>query len=105
MKELGLSGNHISTPKTYETCVEKTHFQLINSCGNTILTYFDISLNAENKCLPSVYWLPKLHKKRILNEHIKLLFKGVDGKFIEIHAGLSGETNRKQKQYHLLKTF
>lgn len=75
MKELGLSGNHISTPKTYDTCADKTHFQLINSCGNTILTYFDISLNAENKCLPSVYWLLKLHKKKNSKRAYKITFQ------------------------------
>ena len=33
-----------------------------DTCGNTILPHFNIPLNAENKYLPSIYWLSKLHK-------------------------------------------
>lgn len=38
MKKLGLRGNHTSTPKTYETYVDKTNDKLISSHGNTSLT-------------------------------------------------------------------
>ena len=61
MKELGLRGNQTSTPKACETCVNKTVDLLIKRHGNNILTYFKIFLNDENKSLPSIYWLPKLH--------------------------------------------
>ena len=36
---------------------------MIEKHGTTILTHFNISLNAEKKCLPSIYWLPKRHIK------------------------------------------
>ena len=31
MKELGLRGNCTATPEIYETCIDKTYCQLINS--------------------------------------------------------------------------
>ena len=48
----------------YETCENKTSDHLINSYGHTVLTCFHISLNAENKCIAPVGWLPRLYKNR-----------------------------------------
>ena len=42
--------------------INKTNDQFMNSHGRTILIHFDISLNDGNKCLSSIYWLPKLHE-------------------------------------------
>ena len=62
MKERGLRENHANTPKTYETCGNKTNDQLIKSHGNTILTQFNIPHNPENECLSSMYLLPNMYK-------------------------------------------
>ena len=62
MKKQRLRENYPNIPKASDTCANNTSNQLIRNHGSTILTHFDISHNAENKCLPSMYWLPKLHR-------------------------------------------
>ena len=47
---------------SYEICVDKTNYQWINSRTHTVLKYFKTSPNAESKCLPAIYWLPKVRK-------------------------------------------
>ena len=49
IKELGPEENHASNSKTYETGVDKTTDQLINSHANTVSKHFKIYFNAENK--------------------------------------------------------
>ena len=62
MKELGLEENQANISKIYETCAGTITDKLINSDADIILKYFNIFLNVENELLPSIYWLPKLHK-------------------------------------------
>ena len=64
-KELGLEKNLTSNPKTHETCVYRTNDQLINNNANGTLRGFTISLNPENKGLPSFHGLCKLHKNPV----------------------------------------
>ena len=61
IKELGLRENHARTSETYETCMDRTNEELINSQCSTILRYFDISLIPENQYLSLIYWMPKQH--------------------------------------------
>ena len=62
MKKQRLRGNHANIPKASETCENNTNNQMIKNHGSTILTHFNIFHNAKNKCLPSMYWLPKRHR-------------------------------------------
>ena len=49
----------MNTPETHETYIFKTNEQLTNSHVDKVLKHFNISLNAENKFLPKLYWLPR----------------------------------------------
>ena len=61
-KQLRLRGSHVSTPKTYKTCVNKINNQLISNHGCTNLINFNTSLIAENKSLPTIYQTAILNK-------------------------------------------
>ena len=76
--------NQVSSRKIYDTYVDKTNEQLINSHADVIFKYFNIFNNAK-KCLPSFCWLPKLHKNptkpRFINagskSFVKPFFKSI----------------------------
>ena len=73
MKELGLRGNYANTPETYETYIVKKNEQLTNSHADKVLKHFNISLNAENKCLPKLYWLSRPSRNHtVTTKHPKI---------------------------------
>ena len=64
LKELGIEpNNNVSTSDTYNMINDKTPEDLVKIHESYINKNFNMSLKTDNKCLPSIYWLPKLHKK------------------------------------------
>ena len=62
IKELGINNinneNDITTYKEHNT----SDLQIINKHSNVLHKKFNLSVNQENKILPTIYWIPKLHK-------------------------------------------
>ena len=54
--------NKLQPTKTYEHCKNVNHVPLLKIHSDDLLRYFGISVSEDYKRLPSIYWLPKLHK-------------------------------------------
>ena len=63
LKELGIGPDNISTSYTYEMVNNVKSEEIVKNHENYMNKTFNISLKNDDKCLPSIYWLPKLHKK------------------------------------------
>ena len=59
----------LSGTNAYEQTSEKEKSVINNHVFNNA-TRFAVSVNEDQKRLPTFYWLPKLHKKHILYEYI-----------------------------------
>ena len=61
MKELGID-NKQTDNGTYK-CIDNTNINtLINDHTNKLGADFGLKVMEVNQCLPSIYWLPKMHK-------------------------------------------
>ena len=63
LNELGIRQNNRSSSNTYNTVDANSKDDIIKKHANHLRKNFNVSLNENDKCLPSIYWLPKLHKK------------------------------------------
>ena len=63
IKELGININDEHTHSdTYRSISNIDGKSIISNHVNKLKTEFNFDVNDENLCLPSVYWLPKMHK-------------------------------------------
>ena len=58
-KEVGITNSQLTN--TYEYC-KKINIDTLLKHFHDLFRYFRISVSEDNKHLPSIYWLPKLHK-------------------------------------------
>ena len=63
LKELGLQGNGNCSSETYVNVNNNSSENIINNHSKYLKKSFNLSLDLKDKCLPTIYWLPKLHKK------------------------------------------
>ena len=61
-KGLGSNQNITRTNKIHFQVNNKTNNQVISDNTKFLKNKFDLEVNEENKKLPNVYWVPKLHK-------------------------------------------
>ena len=59
-KELGITNSQFTN--TYRQCNYINHNTVLKKPPDDLLRYLGISVSGDNKHLPSIYWLPKLHK-------------------------------------------
>ena len=62
LKELGLQNDSDGVTNTYELCADIEESDLFNDHSN-FLKKLNLKITEDNKRLPNIYWLPKLHKK------------------------------------------
>ena len=63
IKELGITVNNEHTQSdTYKLISNTDAKSIITNHANKLKTEFNVDVKDENLCLPSVYWLPKMHK-------------------------------------------
>ena len=62
LKELGLQNDSDGVTNTYELCADIEESDLFNNHSN-FLKKLNLKITEDNKRLPNIYWLPKLHKK------------------------------------------
>ena len=61
IKELGID-SQTSTNSTYEYLPNVNKKALIETHSNFLFKNFKLNVDNQNQCLPSIYWIPKLHK-------------------------------------------
>ena len=105
IKELGINNNGYNNSDTYTWIKNTTTDDLVSTHTDNLKKMFNIKVNDENKCLPSIYWLPKMHKNPIKSRFIiaapicsiKPLSKSVTSIFKMFHQQI--ETYNKKCQF------
>ena len=70
IKELGIDVTENNNSDTYKCVQNITADNLISKHVKNLKNKFNLNVNNENQCLPSIYWLPKMHKNPIKSRFI-----------------------------------